>query len=65
MDAKTAMLNKKMDEDEKRERFLGEFILYTNIEEIESIINQAKESAKDYKGYDFTEDLNDMIKEII
>jgi len=65
MDANTISLNKYLEEQEKRERFLSEFILYVNMEEVESLINNAKELAKNYKGYDFTEDLEDMIKEII
>lgn len=67
MDANTVMLNKKMDEDEKREKALGDFRIecFDDLDEIRRLVNVLKIGVDDYQGYDFTEDLEDMIKEII
>lgn len=65
--ANTAALNKMLDSQERQEKALESFTKMwdKSLEEIRVAIVVIKESAKDYQGYDMTEDLEDMIKEII
>ena len=67
MDKYTSETNKKMDEDEKREKELNHFVnnFSYKILDIKDIIKDLKTVAKKGYSYDFTEDLNDMIKEIV
>ena len=66
MDANTSALNKMLDNQEEQEKALEDFQKEseTILKEINNLIKELK-YLKDSYRYDFTEDLNDMIKEIV
>ena len=59
-------LNKHLQDQESQEKALEEFqeLLKNDLDEIETMIHNAKIVAKDFKGYDFSEDLVDMIRDV-
>jgi len=60
--------NSHLEKQAKQEKFLQYFeddIRANYLDEIESMIIKAKDVAKDYNDYDFSEELDDMLKEIL
>jgi len=53
--------NKYLDANDKQDIALECFLREDTITELEKMIVQARELAKDYQGYDFTEDLEDLL----
>jgi len=60
--------NRHLEKQAKQEKFLQYFeddMRANYLDEIESMIIKAKDVAKDYNDYDFSEELEDMLKEIL
>lgn len=66
-DANTYFVNRMLREQEQQEVALDKFEQYIDekILEIDEIIIQLKKISEDYQGYDFTEELDDMLKDIL
>ena len=65
--ANTYYLNKHLDEQDKIECACDELfkIIEPEIREIENIIISLKNISKDFKGYDFTEEVREIMNDLI
>jgi len=65
--ANTEALNRHLAEQEKGETALENFFsaVENEIEELEDIITRIKNIAKDYEGYDFSDEIKDLVLEYV
>jgi hypothetical protein len=66
-DANTHAMNEYLNKQQEREEAFDNLLSETLSDRIqlEGIIEEIKLTAKDYSGYDFTEDIEEMIKDML
>jgi len=65
--ANTEALNKHLAEQEACEKALDNFYgaVEGELEELEEVISRIKEIAKDFEGYDFSDEIKDLVLEYV
>lgn len=65
--ANTMSLNRHLDDEEQREKALESLIqdLEVDLKEMEKLAYEMNQTAKDYYGYDFTEDIQELINDTL